>query len=138
MTQNLEEMLKAAALSVFPIMLNLKVTFMAPTDAIPGESFVAGTIGFTGKFNAVLYMSTTSGFARKMTCNMLGLSDSMIEGNEMINDALGELTNMHAGHIKTRLCDRGSPCCMTIPTVIRGSDFIIQPITGFQKQGVCV
>ena len=133
MTHNLEEMLKSAAEAVFPTMLSLKVTFMPSEDALPGESFVAGTIGFTGSFSAVLYLSTTSGFARKMTCNMLGLPDTMIDSNAMVNDALGELTNMHAGHIKTRLCDKGSPCCMTIPTVIRGSEFKIRPITGFQK-----
>jgi chemotaxis protein CheX len=138
MTLDLEEMLKAAASAVFPTMLNMQVTFMPPNDAMAGESFVAGTIGFTGNFSAVLYLSTTSEFARKMTGSMLGLSDSKIEGNAMVNDALGELTNMHAGHVKTRLCDKRIPCCMTIPTVIRGSEFKIRPITGFQKLALWV
>jgi chemotaxis protein CheX len=138
MTHNLEEMLKAAATAVFPTMLNLNVTFKPQPDPMPDGPFVAGSIGFTGNFNGVFYMSTSTGFARRITCNMLGLSESMIEGDEMVNDALGELTNMHAGHIKTRLCDRGSACCMTIPTVIRCRDFRLQPTTGFQKQGICV
>ena len=138
MINDLELMLKSAANEVFGTMLNMKVTFDGPDVKIDQEPFIAGAIGFTGKFNAIIYFHTNMAFARTMTCSLLGMTDQMIEGQEMVNDVLGELTNMHAGHMKSRLCDRGMPCVMTIPTVVSGRDFQIQPVSGAQRHAIAV
>ena len=50
-----------------------------------------------------------------------------IDGEEMVNDSMGELGNIVVGHIKSRLCDRGMPCVLTIPSIVRGSQFTIEP-----------
>ena len=138
MNNDLEQMLKSAANEVFGTMLNMKVTFDSGDVKIDHEPFIAGAIGFTGKFNAIIYFHTNMTFARAMTCSLLGLTDREIEGEEMVNDVLGELTNMHAGHMKSRLCDRGMPCVMTIPTVVSGRDFHIQPVAGAQRHAIAV
>lgn len=139
MIKDLEDMLKSAASEVFATMLNMKVTFETPNvQTLDSETHVAGAVGFTGKFNAVIYLYSNVMFARKMTGNLLGLSEDMIEGNEMINDAVGELTNMHAGHLKSRLSDRGYPCVITIPAVVCGRDFRIEPVSGAVRHAVCV
>jgi len=45
---------------------------------------------------------------------MRGLADHEIEGNEMIDDLIGGLSNMVVGHIKSQLSDRGMPCVPTL------------------------
>ena len=50
-------------------------------------------------------------------------------GDEVINDAIGELTNMTVGTFKNGLCDAGHPCKLTIPSILRGTNFSIEPIS---------
>jgi chemotaxis protein CheX len=50
-------------------------------------------------------------------------------GDEVINDAIGELTNMTVGSFKNALCDAGYPCKLTIPSILRGTNFSIEPIS---------
>jgi chemotaxis protein CheX len=64
---------------------------------------------------------------------MLG-SDSTITGEEMVNDAFGELTNMIVGHIKSRLGDRGIQCVLTIPSILRGSHFTIESTSSTRRR----
>ncbi len=135
MNFDLEGMLKSAATGVFNTMLSLDVQFNPPNENFfDGEAHIAGAVGFTGDYNGVIYLYASAKFARKITGILLGISDEEIEGNEMVNDALGELTNMVAGHIKSRLCDRGAACVMTIPAVVRGNDFRIEPVSGANRQ----
>ena len=86
----------------------------------------------------MIYLHTNMAFARAMTCSLLGLVDHQIEGQDMVSDVLGELTNMHAGHMKSRFCDGGMPCIMTIPTVVCGQDFHIQRVSGTQRHAIAV
>ena len=51
-------------------------------------------------------------------------------GDEVVNDAVGELTNMTVGVFKNRIHDLGYPCKLTIPTVVWGSHIAIQPPRG--------
>ena len=53
---------------------------------------------------------------------MLG---STPETNELVNDVIGELTNMIAGGLKSAYCDAGYPCSISIPTIIRGKSFTV-------------
>jgi chemotaxis protein CheX len=138
MVEQFETMLQLAAREVFDTMLNIKVNFVPPETKIANHPYVAGTVGFTGKFSGLLHLYTNIGFARKMTSHLLGIPPDQIEGHEMINDVIGELTNMHAGHIKSRLSDRGMPCSITIPTVVHGNDFSFQTISGSSKMTLCV
>jgi chemotaxis protein CheX len=134
MIDELEKMLRSAATEIFKTMLNQDVQ-LETSDAFTsdGSPHVAGAVGFTGKLNGVVYLYSGVKFARSITCNLLGLSDDQIEGDEMVNDAMGELTNMLAGHIKSRMCDRGFSCAITIPAVVRGRDFRIEPISGAER-----
>ena len=134
---DLEFMLKSAVTAVFTTMLNLKLDFDTPSAPLfNGDTHVAAAIGFTGEFNGVIYLYSGAAFARRMTGSLLRLPEQEILGDEMVNDALGELTNMVAGHIKSRLCDHHQPCIMTIPTVVRGRDFQIQTVSGVERRSV--
>jgi len=54
-------------------------------------------------------------------------------GDEVINDAIGELTNMTVGGFKNGLCDAGHPCKLTIPSILRGTNFSIEPISSAMR-----
>jgi chemotaxis protein CheX len=52
----------------------------------------------------------------------------------MVNDAIGELANMTVGHMKSRLSDRGMPCVLTIPSVVRGRQLSIEPVSSTERR----
>jgi chemotaxis protein CheX len=96
---------------------------------------VVGTVGFIGEINGLIYLHFPEPFARSCTCQMLGMTEAELEeaGDETINDAIGEITNMSVGTFKNCLCDAGFPCKLTIPSILRGSNFCIEPISSTQR-----
>jgi chemotaxis protein CheX len=92
---------------------------------------VVGTVGFIGEANGLIYLHLDLAFARLCTCHMLGMTEAELDeaGDEVINDAIGELTNMTVGGFKNGLCDVGHPCKLTIPSILRGTNFSIEPIS---------
>jgi chemotaxis protein CheX len=50
-----------------------------------------------------------------------------------VNDAIGEITNMVVGSFKNSFCDAGYPCKLTIPSILRGRNFCIEPISSAQR-----
>ncbi len=94
----------------------------------PSETLIAGSVGFIGKIRGVLYIFMGLSLAEKITGGLLGLdaSDLEREENETVNDAIGELTNIIAGAFKTDLNNNGCDCRMTIPSILRGSNYSIE------------
>ena len=64
-------------------------------------------------------------FAAIMTAAMLDMEVDEIEGDEEVNDVIGELTNMISGELKSRLCDVGLSCELSIPSITSGTEFSI-------------
>jgi chemotaxis protein CheX len=108
-------------------------TSSGPIDTGPQ---IVGAVGFVGSVNGLLYLYLDLPFARLCTGHMLGMTDRELEeaGDEVINDAIGEITNMTVGSFKNGLCDAGFPCTLTIPSILRGSSFSIEPISSVVRQ----
>jgi chemotaxis protein CheX len=134
MNPDLDALLESAAAAVFTTMLDFKVEFESEDKDFVLGAMVAGNVGLTGTFDGMVYLYSSAGFARAMTCRLLGMKDAEIEGNVMVNDVIGELTNMVAGHIKSKLENAGNGCIMTIPSVIRGTDFKVNSISGIVRK----
>ena len=130
MIADLEGLVTGAVREVFSTMLRMDM-LPAPLESGfgNGETHVAGAVGFVGRLSGMVYVFTTVSFARRITATFLGLQESEIEGDEMINDAMGEMANMVVGHMKSRISDRGMPCVLTIPSVVRGSHFSVEAIS---------
>ena len=130
MIADLEGLVTGAVTELFSTMLS---TNMLPVSLEPGfgdgEAHIAGAVGFVGRLSGMVYAFTTVSFARRITATLLGLQEAEIEGDEMINDAMGEMANMLVGQMKSRLSDRGMPCVLTIPSVVRGSNFSVEATT---------
>ena len=69
---------------------------------------VAGSVGFIGEANGVVYVYSKATFARTLASRMLRMAEAELEANEMVDDVIGELTNMIVGSIKSRLCEAGT------------------------------
>ena len=92
---------------------------------------IVGTVGFIGDINGLIYIHFEEEFAQIATRHLLGMSESELvaAGAEVINDAIDELTNMTVGSFKNGLCDAGHPCKLTIPSILRGNNLAIEPIS---------
>jgi len=111
---------------VFEGMLALDVE-PATDDAWPsGNELVVGTVGLGGEnITGAIFLHVTGDFAQKIAAAMLGIPLHEVGGETEINDAVSEVTNMLAGGVKSRLCDLGSPCAISAPSIIRGSSFVV-------------
>ena len=94
------------------------------------QDHVVGTAGMVGAINGLIYLYLELSFAKLCAGRLLGLSPREINrsGDDVVNDAVGELTNMTIGTLKNQLADRGFPCRLTIPSILRGREFTITPI----------
>ncbi len=109
---------------VFDTMLSMSIE-LADESARPtfeGERIV-GSVGFAGKAVGSVSIHVTMPFARTLTAAMLGMEEEDIEEDEEVHDVIGELSNMVGGDLKSRLCDEGLTCDLSIPSITTGSDF---------------
>lgn len=136
----IREYINRAVTDVFKTMVGREPTFSSQSEVVHGRSLavtephrpqVVGTVGFVGEINGLIYLHLDLAFARACTRQLLGMTDAELDaaGDEVINDAIGELTNMTVGSFKNGLCDAGHPCKLTIPSILRGTNFSIEPIS---------
>jgi chemotaxis protein CheX len=91
---------------------------------------VVGTIGVVGEVSGLIYLYFALPFAEYCAIRLLGLSASKVQnsGPGLVNDVVGELTNMTFGVFKNQLAELGFPCRLTLPSVRRGNKFTIDPV----------
>lgn len=135
----IRDYINRAVTDVFKTMLGREPTFDAAVGQDQTSSRlvannrpqVVGTVGFVGDVNGLIYLHFNLDFARICTGHLLGMSLPEVDGagDEVVNDAVGELTNMIVGGFKNGLCDSGYPCKLTIPSILRGTSFSIESIS---------
>jgi chemotaxis protein CheX len=134
MIDGLDRLVSSAVSTVFGTMLNLSVSEQPDSAALThGEPHIAGSVVFVGAVSGIVFLYSTVKFARTVAGKMLR-GDQQIASDEMVNDAFGEIANMVVGNLKSRLCDRGLPCALTIPSILRGSDLTIEPTSSSTRR----
>lgn len=137
--ETMDEMVSSAVEKVFSTMLggsaSLDSSSAISSDdgqvqaPLPRECpIVVGSVGFIGGLNGVIYLFFEEEHALALTATFLGMEahELAAEGNETVNDALGELTNMIVGTYKNQLSDHGVTCRLTVPSILRGNSFCIE------------
>ncbi|MGF1484228.1 MAG: chemotaxis protein CheX [Opitutales bacterium] len=111
----------------------LDCTLDSPQQQIPpaietDNNIIASAVGYLGDINGIIYLYFEEPLAKHLTGQMLGMEPSEVEseGHEVVNDALGEVSNMVVGTFKNHLCDKGLNCRLTIPSILRGKHFAIE------------
>jgi len=85
----------------------------------PGVKSLIGCIQITGAWEGAVTVFCPEPLARKATSAMFEMPEDEV-GAEEIQDALGELTNMSAGNIKTLLPEG---CSLSMPSVAEGTNY---------------
>lgn len=129
-TFDVRSFVSATLIGVFDTMLGLKATptnNLPPRPVEPAVERVTGCVGLGGEgLCGAVYIHLPAPLASRLTAAMLRTTVDQLAGDAEVNDTVGELCNMVTGGLKSRLCDAGKPCALSIPSVIRGTSFHIQ------------
>lgn len=117
-----------AATDVFETMLSMPLTpeTLPDRDRVVSGEHVVGTVGFAGAVMGNVSLFVSRAFAREMAAAMLGVAPDEVGSDEEVNDVIGEVCNMVGGDLKSRLCDAGLTCSLSIPSITSGSSFRIE------------
>jgi len=122
------DMLTGSVIEVFSTVLTMTAQPVPLTEIRHGDDMlIAGSVGFVGDVSGVVYIYVKASFARTLASRMLGMPEAELDGDELIGDVLGELSNMIVGSTKSRLCDSGAACVLTVPSIVRGQHLSAQP-----------
>ncbi len=114
---------------VFDTMLSMDIEVSSAVTRASLEGIkLVGSVSFVGDAMGSVYVQVSNAFAHNITAAMLGIDAEEIEGEDEINDVVGELSNMIGGNLKSRFCDFGLTCELSTPSIITGSDFKIETI----------
>jgi len=113
---------------VFDTMLSMEVQNVdAQLQEVAEDGMhIVGSVGFAGLVMGNVNVFVGNGFARRMTAAMLGMEEDEIESEEEVHDVVGELCNMIGGDLKSKLCDAGMSCNLSIPSITFGNNFKIE------------
>lgn len=122
---DLPKFLRGATQEVFDTMLSMALV-EAQTNAFAETSRIVGSVSLAGSVSGTVNIHVGNTFACLITANMLGMELDEIDSDEEIHDVIGELSNMIGGDLKSRLCDAGFECQLSIPSITSGKDFKIE------------
>ena len=124
-----------AAKEVFETMIFMEIE---PSQKLPssGRRFIDGIHYVQGRFEGCMVISMTWPCARIIARNMLALEPEADITDEETCDAIGEVSNMVMGSIKSRLQDTYSSIEVSIPSVITGKNLTGPNIEGAER--ICV
>lgn len=125
--EEIDALTREAVREVFQKMLSMEVNPEAPTPLEPdADGQIIGSVGFIGEATGIIYLYADLSFARVITGRLLGLEEAEVDTGEMVTDAIGELSNMVVGYVKSRLGNNGFSCTLTIPSVVRGQQLSVE------------
>ncbi len=99
--------------------LESELDSIEPADHLEKLERFNATLHFSGDHAGVLLISLNEHLAKVIGCNMLGMDESEITQQDVI-DVVGELSNMVVGGAKTAVCQSGESMDLSIPTILDG------------------
>jgi len=88
-------------------------------------------VGLAGSHSGILAIHCPKDLALRITSNMLGMEVTEIDND--VNDALGEIANMIGGDVKHIFSPKGADINLSIPTVIYGSDYVLESMSSAES-----
>jgi len=133
--EQIDALTQLAVRRVFQSMISMEMTAVPPEPLPPApETQIIASVGFIGEATGVVYLYVDVGFATTIACRMLGITEAEVDDEEMVNDAMGELSNMVVGYVKSHLQDGGLSCTLTIPSIVRGQQLSVQGSSHITKR----
>jgi chemotaxis protein CheX len=120
----LTKTVRESTAEVFSVMLDVELepgdAFVTRSPAAAGDGVLA-FVGLAGSWVGMGSVSVSGALACRISSRFLTADYRSVD--EDVLDAMGELTNMIIGNVKTRLEEVLGPMGLTIPTVIYGRNF---------------
>jgi chemotaxis protein CheX len=135
-TFDLPTFLRGATQEVFDTMLSMELTEQ-DAQAFSESNRIVGSVSLAGSVSGTVNIHVSDAFANQITANMLGMEVDEIDSEEEVHDVIGELSNMIGGDLKSRLCDAGFVCELSIPSITSGNNFNIESKGWAVKEFVC-
>ncbi|GAN34762.1 MAG: chemotaxis protein CheX [Candidatus Brocadia sp. AMX2] len=108
------------------IMMDLKYNEASLVDDTQIKTDVIGMVSFTGKYHGVIALFCSKRLALKVASTML--MTELTEFTSEVKDAIGEVSNMIAGNVKTKLTAQYGDMHLSIPIVIAGEGLSITAV----------
>lgn len=124
------EAVKSTTRDVFSTMLMMEAEPqpILPGKGVPGPTDgVVGIIGIAGTWVGTGIIICTPELACQASSSMLMCEYATV--NDDVLDAMGEITNMIIGNIKTMLEDRYGSMGISVPTVVYGRNFATRTVS---------
>ena len=114
---------------IFSTMVMMDVVDGAPLTEplISFHETLTSMVGLAGSHSGILAIHCPKDLALKIAGSMLGMEVTEID--EDVNDAMGEIANMVGGDVKHIFSPKGGDIHLSIPTVIYGSDYVLESIS---------
>lgn len=127
------DLLIESAREVFEMMVMRHLELGTPIegDSLRPKANVVGTVSFAGSESGVVVFYSTTDAAKLIAGSLLGVPAAEVNGE--MPDAIGEITNMIAGALRTKMTDAGHPWAISIPTVTIGSDFYTKYVSDVRR-----
>ncbi len=121
--------ISTSAIDVFDTMFSLKLEAVETVSAasISGPRNVS-SVCFAGDATGIVSIHVGENLSRLMAARMLDLEPDEVEGQNEIQDLLGELGNIVGGNIKSALTDAGLRLALSTPSFTTGTDFMIETL----------
>ncbi|ORJ63541.1 hypothetical protein B5V00_01350 [Geothermobacter hydrogeniphilus] len=126
-------MLAEATTEVFATMVMMKVETLGLRSARPDRLIdsVSAVLGISGGLRGVLAVHCPEQVAREICGGMLG--ETPVEVDAEVKDTIGEMVNMIAGGLKTRLLQQQCEIELAVPSVIAGSCYEVNLLSRAER-----
>jgi flagellar motor switch protein FliN len=132
---NSRQILTEVVCEVFDSMLSMKAEPAPPPEVQAPVEWITGCVGFGGdSVTGAVHLRLSADFGRQAAAATLGLTVAEVEGDDVINDVVGELTNILSGRLRSVLSDAGFACGVSTPTIIRGTFYEIEATGNVQRE----
>lgn len=124
---DISEKIVEATSEIFSSMVMMEVTVSGTMgdSVLPLTDSITGMVGLAGTHKGVLALHFPHSVALAITGSFLGMA--VLDVNEDVEDAVGELANMLGGSVKSILSEKGRDIMLSLPTVISGESYDFQP-----------
>jgi chemotaxis protein CheX len=134
MILDLEKLITGVFLDVFKTSFGMTMKVDGQDSyLLEGEAHIAGAVGFIGDMTGVVYIYCPLSLARLLTARLAGIDEAEVDADEMVNDSVGELANRVVGGFKGKLSERDIQCVLTIPSIVRGSNFAVETVNDTER-----
>lgn len=127
-SENIASYISSSTKTLFEtmIMLDLKHDESSLVDESQIKTDVIAMVSFTGKYHGVISLFCSKKFALKAASAML--MTELTDFTSDVKDAIGEISNMIAGNVKTKLTEQYGDMNLSIPIVIAGEGLSITSV----------